>query len=176
MAMTAEERLAEQLDAKDEEIAALDRKIDDLETQLRCCATAWSMPEKIDDDASLPLPRLEMVWTQRDEWETVVKYRLVRKHLLGHVETCPLGMTTISGGNGIHRDDAGAPSLPYRDGSHATHDSAHLGLPLYLIVGNEPAIPFCDWEDYKHQIAKGRSHRRPAGVTTKATDEAAGGR
>lgn len=159
---TIEERLAAQLDAKDEEIAKLEAEVGELEEKLRGSATAWSMPKEIQDDPALPLPRLEMVWTRQSEHELTVEYRLVAAHLLGHVVAHPFGSTRISGSGTICRDKTGAPGLPFRDGAHAAHDGTHLGLPLYLIVEGERAVAFTDWENYKTQSEFGAKHRRDA--------------
>lgn len=145
---TIEERLAEQLDAKDHKIERLAEKLEEAEAKieqlLRGIRGAWSLPREIqDENPELPVPRLEIVWIKSpDGWhEHEVEYRLVHRHFLGHLVVVPLGLTRVSGGS---RDDEpwkwsvqlhGRPDLPFRDGAHARHDAAHLGIPLFAIAG-----------------------------------------
>lgn len=158
--MKPEERLAEQLDAKDEEISALEEKIEKLARELEGSADGWRRTIDLVDDTSLPLPRLELVYEQTRGWADYrVTYRLVLRHLLGEVYAVPLGVTKCSGGP----ESRPAPEdLPYREGAHAAHDAAFLGLQCFKVMpGRKPEL--LTFADYTTQPAKGREHRRPAG-------------
>lgn len=98
----------------------------------------------VDDDDDLPLPRLEMEWTKSadPDWDWEIEYRLVYCHFLGHTECVRMGLTKSGSGNRrpdfkalLSGDAEGARwVLPFRDGAHITHDSGHLGLPIYVVT------------------------------------------
>lgn len=147
MAKTIEQRLAAQLDENDETIRELESQVEALEEQLRGARNGWAVHRKIDDDhPDLPVPRLEFVWTPSEYgWgNTVAEYRLVRRHMLGHLECVPLGSTKVSSGAGKapwdYPDSEASPRnwLPFRDGCHAQHDAKHMGLPLFAHGPNGP--------------------------------------
>ena len=142
---TIEERLAEQLDAKDEEIAKLEDRLHELQNQLKTSENGWLAHEKLSQEQTLPVPRLEieviavgrsdeMRWYSRE-----YKYRLVHKAFWGDIIGIPLGHTSSQGGNGQERPvytigpHAGKPHMPYRDGAHICHDMEALKLPGFLI-------------------------------------------
>lgn len=178
--MTADERLATLLDERDEEIATLRAQLNEAHDALdrRLDSTSdWALAREIDDEhPGLPLPRLEVVMSPHRDlgWgHTVIEYRLVMRHLLGHLEARPLGRTVRRGSGGepwpnqttVPEHLSGKMSfdewriswaMPFRDGAHAVHDSAHLGLPLYVQTqfGMEPLI------STGHQAEKGLAHRR----------------
>lgn len=147
---TPEERLAEQLDAKDNEISELEAKIETLERELEGSVDGWRRTTDLIDDPSLPLPRLEMFYVQRRGWASYrVEYRLVLRHLLGEV-------TRRDGGP----ESQPAPTeLPFRDGAHAAHDASFMGLSCYkLMPGRPPEL--LTFDGYERQKAKGAEHRR----------------
>lgn len=154
--MTIEERLAEQLDAKDSAIDELNAKVERLERELEGALDGWRRSVDLVDDPSLPLPRLELVYEQVRGWSDYrVHYRLVLRHLLGDVYALPISYTKIGGGGSPPEPD----HLPFRDGCHAAHDAAFLALPCYKILpGRAPER--IDWSEYASQSQKGREHRR----------------
>lgn len=155
---TAEDRLADLLNERDADIDTLKSRISQLEQQLQSAASGWREPRSLAEDMSLPIPRLELQYTPDPElgWSSyTVVYMLVHKHLLGHLSGIPLGSTKIEGGDGQRPDD---DHLPFRDGAHAAHDSAHLGLPTYRVVdGVAKRLHFTEWP---HQVSLGMQHRR----------------
>ena len=151
------ERLEELLNTKDRELTESREANGRLERELEGSLDGWRRTEEVVDDGILPVPRLELVYVQRDEWRSYkVVYRLVVRHLLDHLYAVPLGCTRTSGGGNRKPD---ARELPYRDGSHAAHDAAHLGLPLYKLVPGDPPMRV-DLEGYERQCMIGRDHRR----------------
>lgn len=133
--MTPEERLAELLDQKDEQIAELEDQISALK-----CTQEWGnmrhSTNKEDCSPDLPCPRLEMRYEPDEKFgwtETTVTYAMVHRHFLGHYVTVPLGVTTIRSGRQSAPIYDGKISLPFRDGAHIKHDMAQLNLPAYAI-------------------------------------------
>jgi hypothetical protein len=93
-----------------------------------------------------------------NEWrEFKVVYRLVVRHLLGQLLGYPLGQTVSQSGSGRRPD--GAEDLPFRDGAHAIHDSAHLGLPLYKILPDEKPVLLDGALLHLNAHLKGSAHR-----------------
>lgn len=152
------ERLNELLDLKDAELEEATEENDRLERELEGSLNGWRRTEEFpDDDINLPVPRLEIVYVQIDEWRDFkVIYRLVTKHLLGHLVGTPFSQTDCRCGSNVKPDH-----LPYRDGAHAAHDAAHLQLPLFRVMpGEKPAR--ADLEHYDSQMSTGLKHRRSA--------------
>lgn len=158
--MDANERLQELLDRKDEELAEARERVRELERELDAEPGGWCRHEALPDDERLPVPRLELVYQQENGWaEFRVVYRLVMRHFLGQLLGLPLGVTRCRGGIGERPAD-----LPYRDGAHALHDAAHLGLPLYRVMPGELPELVPDKETYPRQ--KGLAHRQSRGSPT----------
>lgn len=142
--LTALERLEQQLNEKDAEIERLES-----EAEKARDANAWGWmrrPQLLDADPnpSLPLPRLEIRYEALDDdrfnWQA--DYCLYLPHLLpGKVQVVPIGATRVGGGRGPSRETAGKHAGkfygPYRDGAHIRHDMVTLGLPAFIIVGDE---------------------------------------
>lgn len=166
---TIEERLRELLDQKDQELDELREEVRELENSVESSESGWSLPrESPDDHPELPLPRLEMAWTpmgsEGREWGTFIcEYRLVIKHLCDHLVVIPLGRTKTNSGSGKSPFERGAieHELPFRDGCHAHHDAAHLGLPFYALTPSGP-VRLDGTGHYEHQAKMGRDHRRDA--------------
>lgn len=134
--MNAHERLLQSLDEKDEKIEELEGKLYDLEEDVES-RSAWSRHREEHSDEGLPVPRLEIVWSESKyhghDWEGW--YFLVKYHLLGHIVKVPLGMTKVGGyGPGELRD--GKVYTPFRDGAHIKFDMIELGLPAYARLGD----------------------------------------
>lgn len=131
------ERLERLLDAKDHELEAAHEANLRLERELEGVRDGWRRAEELQDDGTLPIPRLELVYVQDDEWRSYhVMYRIVQKHLLGHLVATPLGRTKIDGGANREPEP---DHLPFRDGVHAAHDAGHLQMPLFkLMPGRAP--------------------------------------
>lgn len=141
--MTALERLEQQLNEKDAEIERLE---DEAKKARDAKAREWLRPQLLDADPSpaLPSPRLEIRYAALDEdrynWQA--DYCLYLPHLLaGKVQVVPIGSTRGSGGGAPRRQElgkhAGKFSGPFRDGAHIRHDMVTLGLPAFVIVGDE---------------------------------------
>jgi hypothetical protein len=158
------ERLTELLDQKEDESDELRDKIQRMEWALESAASGWSLPRVIEDRfPELPLPRLEMEWTRcaelgwRRRW---VEYRLVMQHYVDGVMAIPLGKTKIEGGSSEDPFRHGVKNaLPYRDGVHAMHDAAHLGLRFFAI---HPDGPVELTGQYEMAAKAGLDHRREA--------------
>lgn len=133
--MDAIERLRQMLDAKDAELDEAREQTQKLEWQLEGILGGWKRHRPVDDDPRLPLPRLEIIYEQRDGWrEYVAIYRLVMQHLVDGIYAIPIGQTKVGGGG-----EPTGPPLPFRDGAHIIHDAAHLRLPAFEIIpGQEP--------------------------------------
>jgi hypothetical protein len=170
MSATIEERLNEQLGEAEATIKELEAENEELRSRIEGDTRAWAIGQTIKDDERLPLPRLEFVWIPlTPDWGSyAVEYRLVYKHLVDNVVTLPLSRTKVSG-NVYPKPwrDGAAVHLPFRDGSHAFHDAAHLRLPLYacppgedpIFLASEPTVTPAG-SHYTHQRRIGEKHRR----------------
>lgn len=191
MAKSAEERLQELLDAKDEEIRRLedrlakeDTKIRSLEGNILQLEGGWSVPSNDEEDIEeLPVPRLEFRWYQmyarqsENDWSSYIAvYQLVHRHFMGNIIAHPLGVTRVNGGGFgeklppwkvfPHRPDM-PPSrcdLPNRDGSHVHHDAAHFGLPAYAVTPEGEYIRLDGDPNYEYPRTQGLAHRRDVDV------------
>lgn len=158
--MTAIERLEKLLNESEAREEELREQLESSKNEIRGSKWGWATGRTIADDETLPVPRLELRYEKNDgEWRNYfVHYLLVLRHLCGHIYAVPLGSTKIGGYGG----PTPPTDLPYRDGAHAAHDSAHLGVPVYRITpGRAPEI--VDMKDYARQMETGRAHRRDAG-------------
>lgn len=163
------ERLERLLDERDTEIEELQEKLTEAENTIEGIRSGWMRHRKAEDDGALPIPRLEIEWIPRDGWNEVdVEYRLVLKHLLGHVVLLPLGLTRWSSSNTEDPRRQGlSAALPFRDGAHAPHDAALLGLPLYALMLEGPVLVDCR----PQAAAEGRGHRRPSPPEKQPSDK-----
>jgi len=119
----------------------------------------WRSPVDVQDDESLPIPRLEMVFepSPTKGWrQHVAMYRLVIRHLRGNLQAIPLGSTRVSGGDGSL---PGMEDLPMRDGAHIHHDTEHLRLPAFVLLPGQLPVLLTDGE-YERTHKLGREHRR----------------
>ena len=97
------ESLEQVLVERDATIRKLREQIESLEGRLERSSHDWQRHRRIEDDKTLPVPRLELVWediSEPDEtpWTSrTVEYRLVHTHMLGHTVVVPLGFTKIRG-------------------------------------------------------------------------------
>lgn len=88
------------------------------------------IPPRLD----LPIPRLEIVFEelpQPNHYVGIWHYRLVLRHLLGHVHWLALGATQTSATLERAQHDG-----PIRDGVHLQFDSRQLNLPGYVIIAD----------------------------------------
>lgn len=135
---TAADRLAEQLDEREQEIEQLKERIEEL-TDDR--AWRWARHEQwAEDKNDLPVPRLEIRAYDHGGWYSWSwVYCLVYRHLLGHIVAVPLGNTTCNGGsgNGPRHPLTGEIYTPFRDGAHIRNDMKQLGLRAFAIVGDD---------------------------------------
>lgn len=137
--MNAIERLESMLDAKDAEIEALQRKLDVAERQIESDAS-WCRHREYEQDVApspeLPVPRLEIRWSEHPVEGTEAVYSLVYRHLCGQVVFVPLGRTRTSGAIN-DRIGYGQPiPTPFRDGSHFANEMRQLGLRGFVIAGD----------------------------------------
>jgi hypothetical protein len=134
--MKAIERLEAQLDEKDARIEELEKELQEIRDD-EDANWEWSRHStlKINPD-NLPVPRLEMRWHKESEdgYLTCWDYRLIYRHLLGHLIAVPLGQTKSQGGNGAPPIRNGQIDTPFRDGVHISTDTGHLGIPAFCIV------------------------------------------
>ena len=170
--MKTEERLQELLDRKDAEIESLRAKLSAAEDCARL-NWLWTVHEGLPTDPfpTLPIPRLELRWVtiaedhqRRCGYAFQCRYDLVMRHLDGSVVRVPLG-STLTSGQEIPINTDGTISLPYRDGCHIAHDSAHLQLPAFAIHGETiQPIGLCH---YTKQQKMGIEHRSCAAIRRK---------
>jgi hypothetical protein len=149
------ERLQELLDKKDEELEALQEKVDthDNEETRERLREEWKWTHHTflkQDDVVLPVPRLEMRWVTQDDrgYNRICWYYLVYKHLLDDIVKVPLGSTRVNGGSSEPFYDgkhAANPEpkidVPFRDGAHIANEARQLRLPAFVI-----------WEDKVQEI------------------------
>lgn len=150
---TTEEHLTELLNAKDETIEKLERIISkhDSEEEKERLRDAWEWTRHFtldEDDADLPVPRLELRWEATDKrgYNRTCWYFLVYKHFLGYIVKVPIGHTAVSGGREEPFYD-GSDSLdphgvsrihtPFRDGAHIRNEARQLNLPAFVIWKNK---------------------------------------
>lgn len=170
-------RQQELLAKKDEDLEKLERKYKKLADKLEkaqealSCDRGYLVPGELEDDPQLPLPRLDIFASKLTDrhgcYGAEYHYRLVRRHLLGHIETVGLGHTR-SEGNRVRswplRCVDGTLEQPYQDSAHMAYDAAHLQLPAFITYEGcapEPVV-FDDACDHKYQYAKGAEARRAA--------------
>lgn len=155
---TMAERLQELLDLRDDELEKEREQREKLERELEESADGWRISEEFEDDGMLPVPRLEFVYRQIDEWRSYrVTYRLVMRHFLGQMIGIPLGATKIGGGLN-KKPETG--HTPFRDGVHAMHDSGLFGCPVYRVMPGEAPEKITWPDDRQSAIHEGRAHRR----------------
>ena len=141
---TVEDRLNEQLNQKEQEIAKLNQQIEDLQCKLRGIKSGWMAHETLDKEQTLPVPRLEIVWFPMGgddrEWSSRhALYRLVYESFWGDVIGVPLGSTSVNGGcrgeRPVYRETENTfrIEMPFRDGAHICHDMEKLKLRGFLI-------------------------------------------
>ena len=129
--MNAIERLEELLDEKDSEIDRLHDEIEALESDR---TWKWTLHSSIEDDP-LPVPRLELRWSNIEDHEKICTYSLVYKHLLGESITVPLGQTKVSG-RMLSFENIEAWK-PFRDGAHFYNEMEQLNLPGFVVIGDK---------------------------------------
>lgn len=130
--LTAVERLEELLNERDERIAELEA-----EAEAKKLVEDWAWVRHTQPaETDLPVPRLEMRWTQRDQWNWVARYGLVYRHFLGHLVHVPFGETTRNGSGARSPITEGKVDTPFRDGAHIACDAARLKLPAFAICGD----------------------------------------
>ena len=100
--LSIEERLNHDLHVAEQKLRTAEEKIEELEERIRGIRTGWMEQRDMEDDGVLPVPRFEISWRKTykgDSWyNRTCEYRLVHKHLLGHLVVIPLGSTRVSGG------------------------------------------------------------------------------
>lgn len=138
--MTAIERLEEALDEKDARITMLEEELRTLKDESER-TWLWARHFKIEDDKTLPVPRLEIRCRNLDDWYNWEwHYGLVYRHMLGDCIFVPLGHTTCNGGGHPPLDSQGNPNLPFRDGVHIRKDARQLNLPAYCLLEGQSTV------------------------------------
>jgi len=79
------------------------------------------------ENANLPVPRLELRYRDKSQYQHFIDYGLVYRHLLGDIEFIPISCTKIGGKVIIPL------STPFRDGAHMYNDMYELRLPGFVI-------------------------------------------
>ncbi len=168
MSKSAIERLEMLLNEQDARIEKLEQENEELERRVEGAKAGWSLPRSVEDARpELPLPRLEMEWLPRSpgDWGAYkVEYRLVYRHLCDHVVVIPLGLTRVEGGgqSPFARGADAEKALPFRDGAHIIHDSAHLALPAYALTPDGPVRLDLSTTGLTNARDRGKKHRREA--------------
>ena len=158
--MTAEERLQELLDQKDEELEKLQSKVWKLEEQAeRDHLWTQHLSDETADEGGLPVPRLEIVWHDRGSkhrgYRWLIRYDLVKYHLVGEINRIPMGSTQSDSTRPPITPD-GEVDLPFRDGAHIKFDALELGLPAFAIYGD--SVTELDPSDHSG-VVNGRKKR-----------------
>ncbi len=127
------EHLTEALSKAKRKIAKLRGKLGRARESLRGCRTEWSLPVVLSNEQTLPVPRLEIVWTTDANYpEQIADYRMVYRSW-GSVLGVALGRITMAGYPGdLIRE--GNVRAPFRVNIDAEADA--LRLPAYCICGN----------------------------------------
>ena len=129
--MNAIERLEELLDEKDAKINELCEQIETFENDREW---KWAKHHTIENDL-LPVPRLELRWSNIEDYEKTCTYSIVYKHLLGFSVQIPLGQTKVSGR--MKDFDNVEDWKPFRDGAHFGNEMKQLNLPGFVVIGDE---------------------------------------
>ncbi len=143
--MKLEERLNEIIEEKDERIAELERRVENMEYESDISRLRWQMHTSFQNDEfykQLPYPRLEMRFNRlsKDDWYSIEWiYGLVYKHVTD-IKTdtllfIPISRSESSGGNRTFENwlVSDKLQLPFRDGLHIYAESLTFNLPAYIV-------------------------------------------
>jgi hypothetical protein len=97
----------------------------------------WTHHRKLDNNQTLPVPRLQITLTEHNPeyWEWL--YIMVYQHADGVFVGVPIDKTESTGGHkfeDLESEQGVLFSLPYRSGYYIRRDSAQLNLPAYAVV------------------------------------------
>lgn len=125
-------------------ISELEEKLESAETSARFNSDVekwfWTRHREDWPDRGLPVPRLEMLWTDMSgTWSRMeALYVLVYRHWgTDKLMAVPMGLTRRDGGGGRPVTPSRGVDTPFRDGAHIRHDAAQLGLPAYAVCGDD---------------------------------------
>lgn len=141
------ERLEELLNEKDEELEAMQAKVEEWEAREAYRWTrhriVYNNPGEEDDAPNLPVPRLQLRYEKLtdDGYSFRVVYELVYRHYCADLKGCekfvyvPMGETRINGGGILGADEHGKKKLhlPMRDSCHIAWDGRQLKLPMFAL-------------------------------------------
>lgn len=129
-------------DVLEEKIYQLERDLQTTSNELSLLKDfqqyGWTRHRKISEEENLdlPIPRLELRYTNVDSYNCVCKYAMIYRHLLDDIVCIPLGKTDVGGNGGEPCIFDGKLSLPFRDGAHIKNEMRQLNLPGYVIYNN----------------------------------------
>lgn len=136
-----ENKLQAMIDRYESIIEGMQEKIWDLEHKLERAdgwadQTSWCR-HRVVDALDLPVPRLQIELTIKNESHHIWFYSLVYRFTTGEITAIPMGETNSRGGHSHFRFDTfedAMRELPYRDGTHIRRDAWQLNLPAYAIA------------------------------------------
>lgn len=151
------DRLENLIAEKDREIEKLFDKIENLEYRDEW---RWRQIRQLTEkeNADLPVPRLELRYRDKSEYQHFIDYGLVYRHLMGDIEFIPISCTKI-GGKGL------LLSMPFRDGAHMYNDMYELRLPGFVVDEK-------DGVQIVKQLSLGDERELPSALVTRMKKEA----
>ena len=96
------------------------------------------------DAADLPVPRLELRWERKGPRGQRCWYVLVLRHFEDGVVAHPIGLTWDRGHGARDFRSGDQLWIPLRNGPHAKHDAAQLGLPLCVTTTDGDVVVYED--------------------------------
>ena len=155
---TIEDRLNEELNAKEKEIKVIKRKLKEAEKNIDLERNKWMLISEFKEtelQKTLPVPRLEMRFTKQKharDWSKVQwKYGLVYKHYSDYNNNdaellfIPFGVTECNGNSRMLHQHIrnGKIYQPHRDQFNIISESILLSIPAYII---------CEEANLAHEI------------------------
>lgn len=147
------EKLESMIDRYESIIEQMQEKIYDLEDRLDK-AEGWANQaswcrHRLAKPSDLPVPRLQIELTIKNESHHIWFYSLVYKFTTGEILSVPMGETVSRGGHNHFRFDSVEDAhreIPFRDGTHIRRDAWQLNMPAYAIAQGKtfPLTPIAD--------------------------------
>jgi hypothetical protein len=164
-------RLAqEETDSLRQQVEELEEEARSLQSTIDSIDDGWTLSSELaDDDPALPIPRLELRWTQLTHNKCRCLYALVRRPLGISVKPASVHPFGEIEARGRYDEDTfesdGRPRLPLSLGAMIMHDSVHLGLPAIWIGPGGKVVNLLDEklgfvEAYRWQREAGLEVRR----------------
>lgn len=122
------------IEEKQEQIWDLEHKLESANAWADL--TSWNRP-RLAEALDLPVPRLQIELTIKNESHHIWFYSLVYRFTTGEIMAVPMGETNSRGGHNHFRFDTVEDAhreIPFREGTHIRRDAWQLNLPAYAIA------------------------------------------